>query len=215
MPAQLTRPWTAPNAASAAAPAALPLVSSVTSVRTNRAAAPSSSVNALPSTSFRSATMTRPPPSTTMRAVAAPRPDAPPVTMNVLSRISIRILRRRPRADAGPLGSELCVVGRRFHHRQRRRDEAGDVGHIRRQDQRVRRLREVAELRDVLLRHSQIDRLHATWRADRLRDLADRLCRRFRLHEGRRGLALSGVDLRLLLAFRLGDRRLARPLRDV
>jgi hypothetical protein len=33
---------------------------------------------------LRSAITTLPPPSTTMRAVAAPSPDAPPVTMNVL-----------------------------------------------------------------------------------------------------------------------------------
>ena len=45
---------------------------------------------------------------------------------------------------------------------------------------------------------------------DRLGHLADRLRVRLGDREDRRGLALRLVDLRLLLAFGLGDRRLAR-----
>ena len=50
----------------------------------NRARSPSSAASALPAASLRSLITTLPPPATTMRAVAAPSPDAPPVTRNVL-----------------------------------------------------------------------------------------------------------------------------------
>jgi len=70
-----------------AATAAFALVSSATSVRTKRALAPSSVASSLPCLSLKSAMTTLPPASTSMRAVAAPNPDAPPVTMNVLPSI--------------------------------------------------------------------------------------------------------------------------------
>jgi hypothetical protein len=66
------------------ASAAVALASSATLVFTKRAARPSSSASASPSASFRSAMTALPPPATIMRAVPAPSPDAPPVTMNVL-----------------------------------------------------------------------------------------------------------------------------------
>src|SRR5690606_19767701 len=81
-PAQHTRPCRPPKPFTAASTAACVDTSSVTSVRTKQAAAPSSAASALPASSLRSAITTLPPPSTTMRAVAAPRPEAPPVTRN-------------------------------------------------------------------------------------------------------------------------------------
>jgi len=50
-----------------------------------RTADPSSAASAVPPASFTSATTTRAPLATSMRAVAAPRPDAPPVTKKTLS----------------------------------------------------------------------------------------------------------------------------------
>src|SRR6185437_12847528 len=99
-PAQLTMPCSAPNALVAASTAALPLASSVTSVRTNIAAAPSSFASALPSRSLTSASTALPPPATTMRAVAAPKPDAPPLITNTLPRSSIVLLRCPGRSAA-------------------------------------------------------------------------------------------------------------------
>ena len=64
------------------------LASSVTSVATNRARSPSSSATRRPRSRSTSATTTDPPWSTTIRAVAAPSPDPPPVTSTVLPAIS-------------------------------------------------------------------------------------------------------------------------------
>src|SRR6202521_4042050 len=86
-PAQLMTPWSAPNAASPAATAALELASSATSVLTNRADSPSSAASAVPPASPMSARTTLPPLATIMRADAAPRPDAAPVTKNMLPSI--------------------------------------------------------------------------------------------------------------------------------
>src|SRR5262245_25187631 len=57
----------------------------------NFAAEPSSLANALPSFSLRSAIATLPPAAAIMRAVAPPRPDAPPVIRNTLPPICIRL----------------------------------------------------------------------------------------------------------------------------
>src|SRR5689334_14719 len=203
MPAQLTSACTPPNASSAACTQALPLASSVTSVWTKRAASPSAFVSALPASSFRSATTTRAPPSTAIRAVAAPSPDAPPVTMNTLPASSIPC-------------SSLCARARLgLDHRQRGGDQPRDVGNVGRHDHAVRRLREIAELRDVFLGDLEVHRADAAGLGDRLGDLPDRLRVRLGDREDRRRLSLRGVDLRLLRAFRLRDRRLASALRDV
>src|SRR6185312_14819368 len=202
MPAQLTSTCTAPNASSAACTHDCALASSVTSVCTKRAAPAISCARALPASSLTSAMTTRPPPSTAMRAVAAPRPDAPPVTMYVLPR--------------NCMAAPLRARGRRgLHDRQRGCDQTRDVADVRRQDHRVRRLREIAELRDVFLGDLEIDRTDAALRADRIGDLTDRLRVRIRDREDRRGLSLRRVDFRLLRAFRLRDRRFAGALRDV
>jgi branched-subunit amino acid ABC-type transport system permease component len=75
-----------------------------------------------------------------MRAVAAPRPDAPPVTRNVVPRSSIVMTLQ--------LGScaRNCL-----HHRQRGRNQSRDVGDIGGQDHRVRSLGKIADLRAVFL----------------------------------------------------------------
>ena len=106
MPAQPTSPCRPPYAATAAATAAVALASSATSVFTKRAARPSSAASACPSASFRSAMTALPPPATIMRTVAAPRPDAPPVTMNVLPLSSMSV--------SAPLG-RFVVHGVRQH----------------------------------------------------------------------------------------------------
>src|SRR5512143_3052989 len=115
MPAQLTSPCTAPNASSAAATVVCALASSVTSVRTKRTLAPSACANALPSASLRSARTALPPPATTIRAVASPSPEAPPVTMKVLPCNCIAVLSL----------FRLCL-----EYRHRRRDETGEIGKI-------------------------------------------------------------------------------------
>src|SRR4030095_2463630 len=130
MPAQLTRPWRPPYEVSAAATAACALAASATSVLTKRADLPSSAASAWPSASLRSAITALPPPATIMRTVPAPRPEAPPVTINVL-----------------PLKSMLFL---RLDHRHRGRDEPGNVRHVGRNDQRVVGLREQAERIDVV-----------------------------------------------------------------
>jgi hypothetical protein len=62
---------------------------SVTSVLLNNVAALSSAANATPASSFKSAITTRPPVATNRRTQAAPKPELPPVTKNVLSLIFI------------------------------------------------------------------------------------------------------------------------------
>ena len=102
-----------------------------------------------------------------------------------------------------------------LHDAHRRRDHARDVGDVGRHDERVVGLREIAERVDVLLGDAQVHRLQPAGRLDRVGDLPDRLRRGFRAGEDRRGLALRVVDLGLLLAFGLRDRRLARTDGDV
>src|SRR6185312_14597224 len=85
-PAQFTRPTSAPSCV-AASTACLASASRLTSHLTNTP--PSSVASALPASSFRSAIATLPPCSANRRAVAAPRPDAPPVIKNALPRISM------------------------------------------------------------------------------------------------------------------------------
>src|SRR3954471_8510548 len=88
MPAQLTSTWRPPNSFTANATAALPSASEVTSVLAKRP--PSSFASFSPASACRSAMTTLPPPSAAMRAVAAPRPEAPPVMRNTLFLICIR-----------------------------------------------------------------------------------------------------------------------------
>ncbi|MNY14193.1 hypothetical protein D3C86_1473610 [compost metagenome] len=88
IPAQLTSPASRPSF-SAASTAAWPSVSDATSHFTNWP--PSSSASAVPAASFRSAMTTLPPACASIRAVPAPSPDAPPVTMNTLFWMSIRL----------------------------------------------------------------------------------------------------------------------------
>src|SRR3954453_22868737 len=77
IPAQLTL-IRSPASPAAASTAAWTWASSVTSVATNRA--PSSSASAAPRSASMSAIVTFAPASSSARAVAAPRPDAPPAT---------------------------------------------------------------------------------------------------------------------------------------
>ncbi len=79
MPAQFTSPASVPSEV-AACTTAWPSVSEVTSQRTKRP--PISCASAVPAASFRSAITTLPPACASARAVPAPKPDAPPVTMN-------------------------------------------------------------------------------------------------------------------------------------
>ena len=83
IPAQLTAACRPPPS-TAAATASRTLASSVTSVATNRARSPSSAATRSPRSRSTSARTTDPPRSTTIRAVAAPSPDPPPVTSTVL-----------------------------------------------------------------------------------------------------------------------------------
>src|SRR5262245_53360411 len=69
-----------PKRSTANATAASTSASTATSVCLYAAFAPSSRANTVPCSSFRSATTTRAPSATNRRQVAAPMPDAPPVT---------------------------------------------------------------------------------------------------------------------------------------
>src|SRR6267154_1836930 len=84
MPAQFTKPCKALKFFSAASIAAWPSVSLVTSHLTNRALAPSCFASASPLSAWRSAITALAPASTSILTVPSPRPDAPPVTINVL-----------------------------------------------------------------------------------------------------------------------------------
>src|SRR5262245_49774012 len=159
MPAQLTSPSTRLYSASAAATAAFALASSVTSVRTNLALGPSSFASACPTASFKSAMMAFPPPAITIRTVAAPHPEAPPVTMNVLSFNCIFVALSLGLLEDGQGG----------------RDETCQVAKVRRQDHRVARLRDVGERCDVLLGDLEVHGLQPAGRLDRLGHLPDRL----------------------------------------
>jgi hypothetical protein len=81
-PAQLTRPWIAPNCATAKSTAACMDASSVTSHFTKRTMPPTCEAISLPAASFTSAMTTFPPFSASMLAVSEPRPEPPPVTRN-------------------------------------------------------------------------------------------------------------------------------------
>src|SRR5882672_11252476 len=84
MPAQFTKPCKALKFLSAASTTACPSVSLVTSHLTKRALAPSCFASASPLSAWRSAITALAPASTSILTVPSPRPDAPPVTMNVL-----------------------------------------------------------------------------------------------------------------------------------
>src|SRR4029077_17810375 len=107
-----------------------------------RALAPSSAARSLPCLSLKSAMTTLPPASTSMRAVAAPNPDAPPVTMNVLPSIRISPFLSIP-------GRRLSRL--RLEHRHRGGDQAREIREVRRHDHRVVGLRDVRERANVLL----------------------------------------------------------------
>ena len=85
-PAQLISPTTVPSDC-AAATTALPSASEVTSHFTNLP--PSSAASFSPASICKSASTTLPPFSTIMRADAAPKPEAPPVTIKTWFLISI------------------------------------------------------------------------------------------------------------------------------
>jgi hypothetical protein len=91
-----------------------------------------------------------------------------------------------------------------LHDGQRRRNDARDIGDVRRQDQRIGRTREIAELRDVFFGDAQVDRLQSAFGADRFGDLPDSLGRGFRFNERRGRFALRQIDLGLFLAFGFG-----------
>src|SRR5437667_10981553 len=80
MPALLTRTSSRPKRSTLASTAACRLARSVTSVRRNKAASPSSWATLRPPSSLRSAITTRAPCSAKARQVAAPMPLPPPVT---------------------------------------------------------------------------------------------------------------------------------------
>src|SRR5882672_9430584 len=84
MPAQFTKPCKALKFLSAASTTACPSLSEVTSHLTKRAFAPSCFASASPLSACRSAMTALAPASTSILTVPSPRPDAPPVTMNVL-----------------------------------------------------------------------------------------------------------------------------------
>src|SRR5215210_7583821 len=87
MPAQFTSTCSPPNSLTASATAALPSASEVTSVLMNRPF--SSRAIFSPASACTSAMTTLAPFSAAMRALAAPRPDAPQVTRNTLFLICI------------------------------------------------------------------------------------------------------------------------------
>src|SRR5262249_53269495 len=93
MPAQWIDPCRAPKCCTAACTAARALASSVTSVGWKRARWPSSAASRSPASRLRSAMRTLPPAPLSVRAEAAPRADAPPLTRNVRPETSMRCLR--------------------------------------------------------------------------------------------------------------------------
>src|SRR4030095_5001462 len=186
MPAQLTSPCKPPKPSTAAPTAALPLASSVTSVFQKRAARPSSVASAAPTSALTSASTTLPPPATIILAVAAPRPEAPPVTMNVLFFRSI-----------GSFPSHFPSFRRRLDDRHRGRDQPGHVRKVGRHDQRVVGLGEESEGADVVFRDPHVDRLQAAFRLYRRGDLAN----------GRR-IGFGGEERRLRFAPRVVSLRL-------
>ena len=89
IPAQQTEILRPPGAAAASFTAAATVLASLTSTRANLARSPSSSATRWPLSSFRSAMTTCAPPACRRRAVASPRPDAPPATKAPVPRICI------------------------------------------------------------------------------------------------------------------------------
>src|SRR5450755_1623898 len=168
--------------------AALALASSATSVLTKRADAPSSAASAAPAASLMSARTTLPPLETIMRAHAAPRPDAAPVTKNTLPAICTSLL--------------LCL-----EHRRRSRNQPRKIGQVRRHDERVIGLGQVGESGHVLFGDLEVDGIDAAGRHDSCGDLTN--SRGVRFGDGKycRGLALRGVDFRLFDALGLRNRR--------
>ena len=213
MPAQLTRPCTPPNASSAAATAAMPLASSVTSVRTNFDASPSSS-----------------------------RERAAIVFLeigdhDIAAAVDDHTRRRSAEARCAAGDNERAALD--LHGRLRRAMDPAR-GAVRRASAaphfttdiavaimpaisptlagRISVFVVCARLPNCSMYCSATLRLtapmppglaiaSATWRIA--------LALASAMDEDRGGLALRIVDLRLLLAFRLGDRRLARAVRDV
>ena len=84
IPAALTTPCRPEKRSVAAATAFVTSGSLVTSVRTKCALGPSSPASFWPASAFTSRITTLPPAPASMRAVAPPRPEAPPVTRKVL-----------------------------------------------------------------------------------------------------------------------------------
>src|SRR5574344_1644370 len=93
------------------------------------------------------------------------------------------------------------------NHRRCGLDDSRDVRKVGRKDHRVVRLREVAELRNVLLGELHVDGLESALAFDRLRDLADALRLRLGDEQDLLRAALGLVDLRLAVALRLRDHR--------
>ena len=150
---------------------------------------------------------TLPPPATIMRAVAAPSPDAPPVTMNVLPcRFHGCVLDRARRCcDVGVACTTVIAVA------MRPAMSATFAGTIS-----VLLVR--ARCANASMYCSATFRLTACMppgASIASAICADRLGIGLGVREDRLRLALRVVDLRLLLAFGLGDRRLARADRDV
>src|SRR5215218_963676 len=85
IPAQFTTPFREPKVSTTESSASCTLPSSVTSVQTNFAPLPISEAICSPASSLTSARTTFAPFSARSRAVAAPRPEPPPVTKKVLS----------------------------------------------------------------------------------------------------------------------------------
>src|SRR6266851_3848332 len=84
-----------PNAEAHRSTAACIEASSATSVRMKRTAPPRKPTTSLPAASFRSAMTTLPPLAASIVAVAAPRPEPPPVTRKTWFRICMVSARRR------------------------------------------------------------------------------------------------------------------------
>src|SRR5215467_759781 len=98
-----------------------------------------------------------PPPATTMRTVASPSPEAPPVTMNVLSFNCMFAFPSLGLLENGQGG----------------RDEARQVAEVCRENHGVVCPGDVGEGRDVLLGDLQVHRLQAAGRFDGLGHLTD------------------------------------------
>src|SRR5215510_8493360 len=130
MPAAVTRARSGPMSLAASTAATIWSVS-VTSVATNRPAISFASASPLSAWRSRSASTTWAPRPARAVAVAAPRPDAPPVTMAEIPLRSMRatVLTRRSsgRTRAGPSRSPLVQVGVGLEHHHDQVDRLGTV----------------------------------------------------------------------------------------